>query len=176
MSGQGDMRAEEVVRALAAAAAAVRLYPPTSEIPAQTVARFVQVAEAITSAAKGPVRFVIEPKHFKLGDQVVAEGQTQVTGLAEMLYAHQAGQLIVAPGLTADEAGSFLRCAGSDPSAVREEGGLRTVIVAAGVTHLAIIEVTLRASTEEGLAGIDLTSAPLDTIGPAVLRAAGRSR
>jgi HEAT repeat protein len=172
MSGQVDTRAEEVVRALAAAAAAVRLYPPTSEIPAQTLARFVGVAEAATSAAKGPIRFVVEPKNFKLGDQIVAEGQAQVSGLAELLYSHQAGQLIIAPGLTTDEAGAFLVCAGSDPSAVREEGGLRNVIVAAGVTHLAIIEVTLRASTEEGLAGIDLTSAPLDDIGPAVLRAA----
>ncbi|MDO8914480.1 MAG: HEAT repeat domain-containing protein [Coriobacteriia bacterium] len=172
MSGQVQLRAEEVVRALAAAAAAVRLYPPTSEIPAQTVQRFVQVSEAVTLAARGPVRFVVEPKAFKLGDQIVAEGQAQVTGLAEMLYAHQVGQLIVAPGLTADETNAFLRCAGSDASAVREEGGLRAVIVQAGVSQLAVIEVTLRASTDEGLAGLDLTSAPLDAIGPAVLRSA----
>jgi HEAT repeat protein len=172
MVGQAGTSAEEVVRALAAASAAVRLYPPTSEIPAQTVNRFVRMADAVTSAAKGPVRFVIEPKRFKLGETVVAEGQAQVSGLAETLYAHQAGQLIVAPGLSVEEANSFLRCIGSDPSAVREEGGLRNVIIAAGVTHIAIIEVTLRASTEEGLAGLDLTSAPLDAIGPAVLRAA----
>ncbi len=172
MGGQADTRAEEVVRALASASAAVRLYPPTSEIPSQTVERFVSVAEEFTAAARGPVRFVVEPKSFKLGDQVLAEGQAQVTGLAEMLYAHQAGQLIIAPGLTAREVTSFLGCVGSDPSAVREEGGLRNVVAAAGVAHLAIIEVTLRASTQEGLAGIDLVAAPLDTIGPAALRAA----
>jgi len=172
MGGQADTRAEEVVRALASAAAAVRLYPPTSEIPAQTVERFVALAETFTSAMKAPVRFIVEPKTFKLGDQTIAEGQAQVVGLAEMLYAHQAGQLIIAPGLTPAEVSSFLGCIGSDPSAVREEGGLRNVVAAAGVTHLAVIEVTLRASTEEGLAGIDLIAAPLDTIGPAVLRAA----
>jgi len=172
MSAQAQIRAEEIVRALAAAAAAVRLYPPTSEIPAQTVERLVRVTEAVTGASRGPVRFTVEPKSFKLGDQVVAEGQAQVTGLAETLYAHQVGQLIVAPGLTVDESSSFIRCVVSDPAAVREEGGLRTVIVQAGVAHLAVIEVTLRASTDEGLAGLDLTTAPLDAIGPAVLRAA----
>jgi hypothetical protein len=172
MSGQAEVRAEEIVRALAVAAAAARLYPPTSEIPAQTVDRFVLVSDAVTSATRSPVRFAIEPKSFKLGDQLVGEGQAQVAGLAEMLYAHQIGQLIVAPGVTPEETSSFLGCVGSDPSAVREEGGLRHVMVAAGVTHIAVIELTLRASSEEGLAGLDLTSAPLEVIGPAVLRSA----
>jgi HEAT repeat protein len=172
MSGQAEIRAEEIVRALAVAAAAVRLYPPTSEIPAQTVDRFVSLSEAVTSAARSPVRFAIEPKSFKLGDQLVGEGQAQVVGLAEMLYAHQIGQLIVAPGITAEETSAFLRCVGSDASAVREEGGLRHVMITAGVAHIAVIELTLRASNEEGLAGLDLTSAPLEVIGPAVLRSA----
>lgn len=172
MSGQEQTRAEEIVRALASASAAVRLYPPTSDIPAQTIERVVRVSEAVTVASRGPVRFVIEPKAFRLGDQLIGEGQSQVAGLAETLYAHQIGQLIVAPGLTTEEANAFVRCVGSDPSAVREEGGLRAVIVKAGVSHLAVIEMTLRTATEEGLAGLDLTSAPLDAIGPAVVRAA----
>jgi HEAT repeat protein len=172
MGAQADIRAEEIVRALAAAAAAVRLYPPTSEIPAQTIERVVRVSEAVTAAAKSPIRFAVEPKGFKLGDQLLGEGQAQVVGLAETLYAHQVGQIIVAPGLTAEETGAFLRCCGSDPSAVREEGGLRHVMVAANVNHIAVIELTLRASTEDGLAGLDLTSAPLEVIGPAVLRSA----
>jgi hypothetical protein len=172
MSGQAEIRAEEIVRALAVAAAAVRLYPPTSEIPAQTVDRVISVSEAVTTAARSPVRFAIEPKGFKLGDQLFGEGQAQVVGLAEALYAHQIGQLIVAPGVTAEETSAFLRCVGSDPSAVREEGGLRHVMVTAGVAHIAVVELTLRASNEEGLAGLDLTSAPLEVVGPAVLRSA----
>ncbi len=168
MSGRAEIRTDEIVRALAAAAAAIRLYPPTSEIPAQTIERFVRVSEAVTQSAGGPVRFLVDPKRFRLGDAAVAEGQAQVTGLAETLYAHQVGQLIVAPGVTADETNSFLRCAVSDVAAVREEGGLRRVMVSAGVTHLAVIELTLRASTEEGLAGLDLTTTPLEAIGRAV--------
>jgi hypothetical protein len=171
MTAQAQVGAEEAVRALAAAAAAVRLYPPTSEIPAQAVARFVQIASAVT-AAHGPVRFAVEPKTFKWGDVIVGEGQAYVTAFAEALYAHQAGQLIVAPGVDATETLAFVHCAASDPSAAREEGGLRSAMVAAGVSHIAVVELTLRASTEEGLAGLDLTSAPMDAIAPAVVRAA----
>ncbi|HEX9094047.1 MAG TPA: hypothetical protein VF902_08690, partial [Coriobacteriia bacterium] len=170
MNAQAHVRAEEVVRALAAAAAAVRLYPPTSEIPAQAVARFVAVAAQV-SGALGSVRFGVEPKAFKWGDDVIGESQAQVASLAEALYAHQVGQLIVAPGSDEAETTAFLRCIASDPAATREEGGLRAVMVAAGVSHIAVIELSLRASTEEGLAGLDLTSAPIDVIGPAVVKA-----
>ncbi len=171
MVEKGQTGAEEVVRALAAAAAAVRLYPPTSAIPAQAIERVVRVSEAATRASGGPVRFVVEPRSFKVGDVVVAEGQPQVAGLAEMLYAHQVGQLIIAPQLAFDEVKAFVRCAVSDAAAVREEGGLRAVLVSAGVAHMSVIEMTLRASTEEGLAGLDLTSAPLEGVAPAVVRA-----
>lgn len=171
MSAQAHIGAEDVIRALAATAAVVRLYPPTSEIPAQAVARFVTVSEQVTSAL-GPLRFVVEPKGFKLGEETVGEGPAQLASFAETLYAHQVGQLIVAPGVDAGETNAFLRCAASDPAATREEGGLRAVMVAAGVTHIAVIELTLRASTEEGFAGLDLTTAPLDVIGNTAAKAA----
>lgn len=171
MDAREQVRADEVVRSLAAAAAAVRLYPPTSEIPSQAVARFVSVATIVTSRS-GPVRFVVEPKTFKWADEPVGEGQAHVVAFAEALYAHQVGQLIVAPEIDSAETLAFVRCVASDPAATREEGGLRAVAVASGVNHIAVIELTLRASTENGLAGLDLTSAPLDVIGPAVVKSA----
>lgn len=172
MTGHVDSSAEEVVRALAAAAAAVRLYPPTSEIPAQTIARFVSVAQTATAVGKTPVRFIVEPKTFRVGEQVIGDGQAQIGGLAEALYAHQAGQIIIAPVVTADETAAFLRCVASDTAAVREEGGLRAVVGAAGVTGIAVVELTLRSAADDGLATMDLTSAPLEAIAPAIVRAA----
>lgn len=172
MDERASVRVEEVVRALGAAASSLRLYPPTSELPAAAVARAVEISSAVTSAAGAPVRYGVEPKAFKHGDQLIGETSAQVSGLAEALYAHQVGQLIVAPGLTAPEVLAFLQCVASDAAAVREEGGIRSVLVAAGVSHIAVIELTLRASTEEGILGLDLTSAPLEVIGPAVVRAA----
>ena len=66
---------------------------------------------------------------------------------------------------------TFLRCVAGDPHDAKDAGGLRAVLKSAGVSHLAVIEVTLRASTEEGLEGLDLTTAPLEEIAPRVVTA-----
>ncbi len=170
MADRPYTRAEVVARALASAASASRLYPPTSDIPGQTNRRFVETVADLT--AEGPVRLQVEPKAFKSGDVVFGEGHPQLAGLAETLYAHQAGQVIFAPGITEEETAAFVDCVTADPAAVREEGGLRTVIISAGVEHIAVVELTLRTSTEEGLLGLDLTAAPMDVIGAEVVKAA----
>ncbi len=46
--------------------------------------------------------------------------------------------------------------------------------MASGVSHLAVIEVSLRASDETGLLGVDLMAAPLDDIAAEVVAAAER--
>ena len=173
MLEQTQAHAEEVIRALAAAEAAVRLYPPTSRIPFEAVERFVDSATTVTRAT-GHIRYLVEPKVFKFTDILLGETNPQISSLAETLYAHQVGQLIIAPDIKPDEAMTFVRCVAADPKATREEGGLRSVIVGAGVTHIAVIELTLRASKDEGIAGMDLSSAPLEAIGPEVVRAAAK--
>lgn len=173
MIEQTQAHAEEVLRTLAAAEAAVRLYPPTSQLPLQAVQRFVDSAASVTSVS-GHIRCLVEPKAFKFTDVLIGENSALVSSLAATLYAHQVGQLIIAPDIKLDEAMTFVRCVAADPRATREEGGLRSVIVGAGVTHIAVIELTLRASKEEGIAGMDLTSAPLEAIGPEIVRAAAK--
>lgn len=170
MARPEQVRAEEVVRALAAAANAVRLYPPTSPLRDQAVQRFVSVAaEAVDGAT---LQIVVEPGAFRWGEMTLADGQGNVAAFADVLYAHQVGKLIVAPAVTTAEVAAFLACTARDPHEAKDAGGLRAVLNQAGVTRLAVVEVTLRASTDEGLAGIDLTAAPLDEIAPRVVAAA----
>lgn len=170
MARPEQIRAEETVRALAAAGNAVRLYPPTSLLPGQAIERFLAVvSEAVDGAT---LQVVVEPGGFRWGDFSLAEGQGNVTAFADALYAHQVGKLIVGPGVTAEEVVAFLRCVAGDPHEAKDAGGLRAVLKQAGVSRLAVIEVTLRASTDEGLGGIDLTAAPLDEIAPRVAAAA----
>jgi hypothetical protein len=164
------IRAEELVRGLAATANAVRLYPPTSLLPAQAVDRFLAVArEAVADGST--VQLVVEPGGFKWGDVALGDGQANMAAFADTLYAHQVGKLIVAPGLTAEEVFAFLGCVADDPHVVKDAGGLRAVLKSASVSRLAVVEVTLRASTEEGLSGLDLTAAPLEEIAPRVASA-----
>lgn len=172
MDADSFPRAEEGLRLLAAAVGAARLYPPATAIPREAIERFVERANILT--ANGPLRFLIDPDGFRVGDTPIAPGQSQVVALSESLYAMQAGQLLIAPGVTLAEAQSFIALANTDPSNVRAAGGLRAQLGAAGVSHVAVIEVSLRASEEGGLLGLDLTAAPLDEIATQVAAAAER--
>lgn len=165
--------AEEIVRVLAAAVNAARLYPSSSDLPRQALDRLLALVGRATADGSG-VRFQIDPHAFRVGDTPIAVGHTQSASLAETLHAMQVGQLIFAPGMTAEEAAALVAVVSADPKDVREQGGPRAVLMAAGATHVAVVEVTLRSSTEEGLPGLDLTNAPLDDIARETLHAARR--
>ena len=141
-------------------------------MPAEAVARFTERARDV--AAQGPIRFRIDPDGFRIGDTVVAAGNSQVVGLARALHSMQAGLLVVAPGLTDNEAEAFIALVNSDPTAVRSEGGPRSLLAAAGVTHIAVVEVSLKASERSGLLGLDLMAAPLDDIALELARSSER--
>jgi hypothetical protein len=167
---EGFPRAEEALRLAAAAVSSARLYPPASALPLESIERFTDRVNQLAST--GPIRFVIEPHGVRLGDVVLADGQSQVVALAETLHALQVGQMVFVPGITQPETTAFVELCLRDPAQVRSSGGARAALVAAGASHIAVIEVTLRASEEGGLAGVDLTSAPLDEIAEKIARAA----
>jgi hypothetical protein len=147
---------------MAAAVGAARLYPPASALPQEALEKFVQRTSELT--VSGPLRFIVEPQGFRFVDTPLAAGQSQVTALAEALHAIQVGQLVLAPGVSDQEVAAFVKLCLVDPAAVRRSGGARALLVKAGVTHIAVIEISLRASEESGLLGIDLASAPIDDI------------
>lgn len=161
--GGATAHAEDLLRQLAAAVNAVRLYPVTSPLRTQAIVKFTRDANEVT-ALYGSVPYHIDRKRFIVGETAVGEGLPQVAALAETLHALQAGQLIVAPELGADEVASFLEVIGGDASSVRARGGVRAALVDAGVANMAVVEVSLRTSSEQGLLGIDLTAAPTDEI------------
>lgn len=168
---QGYPRVEEAVRLLAAATAAARLYPASSSLPREAAERFSERANEL--AAAGPLRVNVEPHGFHVGGTLLA-GQSQAAPFAEALHAMQVGQLIIAHGVSVAETLAFVSIANSDPVLIRREGGARAALASAGVAHVAVIEVSLRASDEEGILGLDLTSAPLEEIAAEVVSSVER--
>ncbi|MDH4138961.1 MAG: HEAT repeat domain-containing protein [Coriobacteriia bacterium] len=169
MEIEGHPLAEEVVRLLATAANAARLYPPSSPLPVEALQRFIARSNEVTNSI-GPLRYILDPHGFRVGDQEIVAGQSQVVAFAEALHAMQVGQLVIAPDLTETDAHAFIGVANTDPTQVRQQG-VREALAQAGVSRIAVIEVTLRASSEEGILGLDLTAAPLDELGREVLAA-----
>ncbi len=155
-------RAEETLRLLAGAANAVRLYPESSPLREAAIARFTQASSAL--AAQGPLQFAVDRKRFIIDGTPVGHAYPQVAALAEALHALQVGQLIIAPGITPHEVKSFLAILGMEARNVRSSGGMRDALVKASVSNLAVVEVSLRASTEDGIMGLDLTTAPAEEI------------
>lgn len=165
-------RAEEALRLLASAVGLARLYPEASNMPIEAAEKFTERANELTSSA--PLRFTVERDHFRIGDTVIAAGQSQVATLAETLHAMQVGQLILVPGFTLQETMALVAISNSDPAEIRAAGGARTALVNAGVSHMALIEVSLRPSEESGLLGLDPTVAPLDELAAGIAEAVER--
>lgn len=170
MENEGRPLAEELLRLLASSAHMSRLYPASSPLPGEAISKFVSRSNEITTAL-GSLRFVVEPRCFKAGEETLAAGYNQVNWLAETLHAMQVGQLILAPGITHTEAQTFVHIINSDPVSVRQRG-VRTLLTGAGVTHIAVIEISLRTSNETGILGLDLVNVPLDDIGREAIAAA----
>ncbi|MBN1461146.1 MAG: HEAT repeat domain-containing protein [Armatimonadetes bacterium] len=171
--GSLTAQAEVLLRLLAAAVNAVRLYPPASPMRTDAMNRFADEARRVTSA-NGPLQLHVDRRRFILADTPIGEGAPQVAALAETLHALQVGQLILAPGLTADETSSFVDVLGSETSTIRDTGGLRAALLEAKVANIAVIEVSLRASSEEGLLGLDLTMSPMEDVAQELKDAAAR--
>lgn len=155
-------RAEQLLRLLSVAANAVRLYPVSSPMREDAIARFAETSRSLTAA--GALQLRVDRERFLLGDTSVGAGQTQIAALAEALHALQVGQLIIASGATTSEVGAFLDILGADAKTVRGSGGARAALIQAGVRNIALVEVSLRVSNESGILGMDLTAAPLDDI------------
>ncbi|MBE0416156.1 MAG: HEAT repeat domain-containing protein [Coriobacteriia bacterium] len=173
MEARDYPKVEEVLRLLASAVNAARLYPPSSDLPQQALDRLVTRTNEVTGEL-GTVRLLVDPHAFRMGETQLSTSHSQTVGLAESLHAMQVGQLVIAPGLQSAEAAAFLSVAGRDPREVRAAGGPRSALTAAGASTIAVIEVSLRSSTEAGLLGVDLINAPLEEVAQETLAATAR--
>lgn len=168
----GFPRAEEALRLLASAVGLARLYPEASTLPTEAAEKFTERANELTLSA--PLRFTVDRNRFRIGETVIAAGHGQVSSLAETLHAMQVGQLILVPGFTLQETMALVAISNADPAEIRALGGARTALVNAGVTHMALIEVSLRPSEESGLLGLDPTAAPLEELAAGIVDAVER--
>jgi HEAT repeat protein len=117
---------------------------------------------------------VVEPDGFRIGEVQIGLGNSQVIALAKGLHALQVGQIVVVPGLSNTEAAAFIQIANADHGSVRTAGGVRALLGSAGVSHMAVVEVSLRAGEEDGLVGMDLMNTSLDSVAEELSNAARR--
>lgn len=132
---------DAVVRSMASAARNLRLYPPSSPIPRESLAQ-AQDAIADCLAERPVISLAVTRSGFSMAGLPVASSPA-IGDLAQTLRAHGVAEVDVLPGCSTDEVLSFLQVVLTEPEAVRADGGLSTVMVAHGVEHVRVTEVAL---------------------------------
>lgn len=133
---------EQVVRGLTAASKALRLYPPSSPIPRQSVE---SAASSLTSllSSEPVLSFRIVRDGLAWAGTTIAPGAPGATELADALRDHGVAELDFTPGVSADDLLVLLSAILERPEDVVARGGLSAVIQAAGVETVRVSEVAL---------------------------------
>lgn len=133
---------EPVVRGLTSAAKALRLYPPTSPIPRQSVeAAVAALADFLTSEPVLTLR--VARDGLAWAGETIAPGAPGAGDLADALRDHGVAEVAFTPGTSADDLLAFLGPVLEKPEDIRARGGLAAIMASAGVDAVRVSDVTL---------------------------------
>jgi hypothetical protein len=145
---------EPIVRGLTAAAKALRLYPPTSPIPRQSV-ESAQASLAGFLCSEPVLSLKVVRDGLAWGGATVAPGAPGATELADALRDHGVAELDFLPGVTADDIIALLSAVIEKPEELRQRGGIAAVLASAGIESVRTAEVSLTVVDPWALAGDD---------------------
>lgn len=147
---QARRELDGVVRGLASASKALRLYPPTSPIPREAVE--AAAASLQSYLASEPVLSLTVGREGLLHrGEPVAPGSPGAVGMAEDLRAHGVAEIDLTPGCSADDLIGFLAVMMRDPGETQAAGGVAAMLVSAGVEAVRAVDVRLTVLEEEAL-------------------------
>ena len=133
---------EGIVRAIASAAKALRLYPPTSPIPRQAVETAATGIQAYLHDA--PVLALTVTRDGLTWPGAAAGGSVPgLADLADRLRDHGVAEIAFLPGCTADELLAFLSVVISPLDETRASGGVAAVLASQNVDAIRVAEVQL---------------------------------
>lgn len=147
---QGTARLDSVVRALATAAKALRLYPPSSPIPKQSVQAAEETLADYFRDGQAIISLTVAREGFTLYGEPIGAMITGARELADELRNNAVAELDITPGCTADELLGFLAIAIKSPEEVHAGGGLSSMLVAAGIETIRVVDVHLTVVEQVG--------------------------
>ena len=133
---------EAIVRGLSAAERSLRLYPPASPIPRESVdtARKA-LSEALTG--RSSLVFGVGREGLTFEGRTIAAGGVGGSSIAEDLRAHGVAELAFMPGVSAEDLLGLLGGVMSEPDEVRASGGLAAHLARAGIENVRVAAVDL---------------------------------
>ncbi|MHB9002882.1 MAG: hypothetical protein ACYC6C_02290 [Coriobacteriia bacterium] len=140
---------EAVIRGIASAGKALRLYPPTSPIPRQSVESAATALDTFLTEHPA-LSLTVARQGFTWHGDTIGSGLPGVTDLADMLRDHGVAGIDFVPGCNADELIGFLTVIMQDRSQVLAQGGVGAMLSSAGIDSVRASEVQLTVIEEVG--------------------------
>ncbi len=131
------------MRSVSTASRSLRLYPPTSPIPHETVSAAVTALDHFFATGFPVLSISLARDGFAFAGEPVAVNVQGVGDLASELRAHGVAEIDFQPGVSVDELLEFLMISARGHEVVSAEGGLAVLAAAAGVEHVRVTDVHL---------------------------------
>jgi|GEM_PF-940022 len=138
-----EQRLDRAMRALTTASRSLRLYPPTSPIPKQTIAAAISALDEFFTSGIPVLSLSVAREGFAFAGQPIATAVGGTSELADELRSHGIAEIDVMPGVTAEELLAFLAVSARPADEVRAEGGIAALAAAAGVESVRVTDVQL---------------------------------
>lgn len=133
---------EATVRGIATAARSLRLYPPTSPIPRQSVDAAFQALSAVLGSQPS-LTLDVAREGFTCRGTALAASIGGGSELADMLRSHGVQQVLFLPGCGVDELLAFLGVVMHAPESIRAQGGVTSALATAGAAGIRVVTVSL---------------------------------
>ena len=134
---------ETVLRALSTATRSLRLYPPTSPIPLQTIDSAISALTQYFASGASKLSLTVARGGFALEGQTVATNVAGSLELANTLRDHGIAQFDILPEVRAEDLLGLLSVVSRPAEDVRAEGGIAAAIAALGVRAVELTDVQL---------------------------------
>ncbi len=134
---------ENVLRALSTGTRSLRLYPPTSPIPKETVDAAIAALAEYFDRGNPDLRLTVAATGFAYEGEPVATNIAVSVELANTLRDHGVAQLDIAQNASAQDLLNFLSVVSRAPEDVRAQGGINAVIAEMGVYTVTLTDVQL---------------------------------
>lgn len=146
----GVKQVEAVLRALTTAGKSLRLYPPTSPMPRQSIDSAKSLLDEYFASGEPVLALRVTRDGFDYRGNRVGGSFAGSTDLVTELHDHGVAELAVLPGSSAEEILAFLQIVAGDPEPVRSQGGVAALLAVAGVESLRVADVMLTSADDVG--------------------------
>ncbi|MDZ4168363.1 MAG: hypothetical protein U1E26_01730 [Coriobacteriia bacterium] len=143
LEGDETKELNTALRALATAGRSLRLYPPSSPIPLQSIDAASEALNGFFAEGHQLLSLAVSRDGFVWRATPVGAAALGTSDLVSELRDHGVAEFTITPGFEASDLMGFLGLSGQSPEQVLAEGGFSQALASGGITAITVSEVQL---------------------------------